>query len=64
MKSFHVVIAVNTITIFIFFLILSYSVAADASRPLHGAHITPTWKNGLTLLMRAKSGPSKRGKGH
>ncbi|KAL5706958.1 hypothetical protein ACHQM5_025063 [Ranunculus cassubicifolius] len=65
MKSFQMIFALNTITMFIFFfLILSTSMTVDASRPLSDTLIAPSWMKGFTIIAKAYSGPSKGGKGH
>ncbi|KAL5706957.1 hypothetical protein ACHQM5_025062 [Ranunculus cassubicifolius] len=65
MKNSRMTFALNTITMFIFFfLVLSYSMTVDASRPLSDTFIAPSWMEGFTIIAKAYSGPSKGGKGH
>lgn len=63
------VLALNAISMIIFFLLLSYSMQAEASRPLslRGDHQSTTshFKSIKSFIIaQAYSGPSRRGPGH
>ncbi|KAL6270528.1 hypothetical protein ACE6H2_027439 [Prunus campanulata] len=59
--SSTLVLAFNAISMIIFFLLLSYSVQVEASRPL-GASTFESIKS--SIIAQAYSGPSRRGSGH
>ncbi|KAK9176697.1 hypothetical protein WN944_028716 [Citrus x changshan-huyou] len=62
---YSLTLAINVISIFIFFLLLSYSMRVDGSRMLrvhdHQSNSLPSILKGLGM---AYSGPSHDGRGH
>ena len=59
--SYSVAVAFNAICLLIFFLLLSYSMNVEGMRPLKDQS-APTFIS--SIINRAYSGPSHRGRGH
>ncbi|KAH0977899.1 hypothetical protein GBA52_027618 [Prunus armeniaca] len=59
--SSTLVLAFIAISMIIFFLLLSYSVQVEASRPLGGSTFESIKSS---IIAQAYSGPSRRGSGH